>query len=49
MKFKFRYDCHFFAWYLLPTIRFGLHESGGFVALTFLKGDACLGWEKADK
>lgn len=41
------------AWYLLPTIRFGLwdhrashhsNQSGGFIAFTFLKFDACLMW-----
>ena len=40
------------AWYLLPTIRFGLWDHrdytsknhGGFLAFTFFKYDACLMW-----
>jgi len=35
----------FVAWHLIPTIRCGLHESGGgFIAFTFLKFDACVSW-----
>jgi hypothetical protein len=45
------------AWYLLPTIRFGLWDHreytsknhGGFLGLTFLKFDACLMWTVTPK
>ena len=44
------------AWYLLPTIRFGTWDHrdrtskdyGGFLAFTWLKGDACLSWTIKD-
>lgn len=53
VKFKARAENgKYTAWHLLPTIRFGLwdhrdfttKDHGGFIALTFLKFDACLAW-----
>lgn len=35
----------FTAWYLTPSLRFGLHDSGGgFLGLTWLKFDVCVTW-----
>lgn len=36
----------FYAWYLLPTIRFGALKSGFFIAFTFLNFDLCVMFEK---
>jgi len=55
-KGKFDIDAGYSSWYLLPTIRFGTwehpgrssKEHGGFLALTWLKGDACLSWTIKD-
>lgn len=50
MKIKFKAGNDWLAsWYLIPTIRFGLHSdwAGGFVAFTFLRFDACLTWRKS--
>jgi hypothetical protein len=36
----------FSAWYLTPSLRFGLHDSGGgFLGLTLLKFDVCVTWD----
>lgn len=51
VRAKFRFcTSTFFAWHLLPTIRFGIYTSrqGFFVAITFLKWDLCVStdWSK---
>lgn len=50
LSLKFRVHSDFFAWHLLPTIRVGCWDHrdrpsmdfGGFIAVTWLKSDACL-------
>ncbi len=34
----------FSSWYLLPTIRFGLHDTGGWCYFMWLKFDAGVHW-----
>jgi hypothetical protein len=51
MIWKFQYGLRSFAaWYLTPSLRFGVFDNGGgFLGLSFLKFDACLTWQpKAD-
>ena len=43
-KYRLRFNRYAFsAWYLTPSVRFGLHGDGEwFLGLTFIKMDLCL-------